>query len=99
MGLLTDRYFGYDIPGWAYAEDLDDYFMTIDGCRIGPLVLAMTNDPELTRFGPETCEIATQTEETEGCSWASQGRELRCFPTGPGPKCVGIPTVGGGSRW
>ena len=29
MGLLTDRYFGYDIPGWARAEDLDDYFMTI----------------------------------------------------------------------
>ena len=77
MGLLTDRYFGYDIPGWAYAEDLDDYFMTIDDGRAAPLVLAMTNDPELTHFGPETCEIATQTEETEGCSWAAQGREER----------------------
>ena len=77
MGLLTERYFGYDIPGWAYAEDLDDYFMTIDEGRAAPLVLAMTNDPELTRFGPETCEIATQTEETEGCSWAAQGREER----------------------
>ena len=55
MGLLTERYFGYDIPGWAYAEDLDDYFMTIDEGRAAPLVLAMTNDPELTRFGPQTC--------------------------------------------
>ena len=77
MGLLTERYFGYDIPGWAREEDLDDYFMTIDEGRAAPLVLAMTNDPELVRFGPQSCEIATQTEEQEGCSWASQGREER----------------------
>ena len=74
MGLLTERYFGYDIPGWARAKDLDDYFMTIDASRATHEVLAMTNDPELVRFGPQTCEIATQTEEQEGCSWAAQGR-------------------------
>ena len=52
-------------------------FMTIDEGRMKALVLAMTNDPELTRFGPQTCEIATQTEENQGCSWAAQGREER----------------------
>ena len=36
MGLLTERYFGYDIPGWAREEDLDDYFMTIDEARARP---------------------------------------------------------------
>ena len=77
MGLLTERYFGYDIPGWARAEDLDDYFMTIDASRATHEVLAMTNDPELVRFGPQTCTTATQTEEQEGCSWAAQGREER----------------------
>ena len=77
MGLLTERYFGYDIPGWAREEDLDEYFMTIDASRASHEVLAMTNDPELVRFGPQTNEIATQTEEQESCSWASQGRKER----------------------
>ena len=77
MGLLAERYFGYDIPGWAREEDLDEYFMTIDASRATHEVLAMTNDPELVRFGPQTCTIATQTEENQGCSWAAQGREER----------------------
>ena len=89
MGLLTERYFGYDIPGWARAEDLDDYFITIDASRATHEVLAMTNDPELVRFWPTNLHNSNPDRGARGlllgCPGARRARLLPNFGAGGMP--------------
>ena len=84
--------YGLDIPGWVYAEDLDEYFITFRTTQeYQPEVLAMTNDPSLVVSLPVTCEVACQTLDDGAHSWAAQEREERAAKRAAGQDAALVP--------